>query len=120
MHCPRTLGLIKDQAYHTPSFYSPGLPGIQGDKVHKMETMTSPSEDGDGDRASTLTRSLGRTEAAVCSCHPTSTMIHLQNSLAPSSASLDLVSFSFFFFPPPLVKSILEFESPYLLWLRKM
>lgn len=86
--------------------------------------MTSPREDKDGDRAGTLTRSLGRTEAAVCSCHPTSTMIHLQNSLTPPSASLDLVSFFFFFFipalhPPVLVKNILELERPYLLWLKR-
>lgn len=86
--------------------------------------MTSPREDKDGDRAGTLTRSLGRTEAAVCSCHPTSTMIHLQNSLTPPSASLDLVSFFFFFFipalhPPLLVKNILELERPYLLWLKR-
>lgn len=85
--------------------------------------MTSPREDKDGDRAGTLTRSLGRTEAAVCSCHPTSTMIHLQNSLTPPSASLDLVSFFFFFYPrtppPLLVKNILELERPYLLWLKR-
>lgn len=53
MHCPHTHGLIKGQASHTPSFYSPCLLRIQGDKIHKMETMTSLHTD-EEDRASIL------------------------------------------------------------------
>lgn len=47
MLCPHMHGLIKGQASHTPSFYSPCLLCIQGDKIHKMETMTSLCKDKD-------------------------------------------------------------------------
>lgn len=62
MLCPYMHGLIKRQASHTPSFYSPCLLRIQGDKIHKMETMTSlckDKDDKDKDRTGTQ-EALGR------------------------------------------------------------
>lgn len=53
MHCPHTRGLIKGRASYTPSFYSPCLLRIQGDKIHKTKTMTSLCED-EEDRAGTF------------------------------------------------------------------
>ena len=47
MHCPHMHGLIKGQASHTLSFYSPCPLCIQGDKIHKTETTTSLCEDKD-------------------------------------------------------------------------
>lgn len=57
-HCPHMHGLIKGQVSHTPSFYSPCLLCIQGDKIHKIETLTSLCKG--KNETSTLKKPLGR------------------------------------------------------------
>lgn len=54
MHCPHMHSLIKGQASHTPSFYSPRLLRIQGNKIHKTETMTSLCKEKDEHRTDTF------------------------------------------------------------------
>lgn len=106
MHCPHMHGLIKGQASHTPSFYSPCLLCNQGDKIHKTETMTSCCKDKD-DKMGTgqaLSRSLGKTEVTVCLSHPTNTL-------------RGCMSGGYFSFKR--TQNILTFESLYLLWLRR-
>lgn len=78
MHYPHTHSLIKGQASHTPSFYSPRLLCIQGNKIHKMETMTSLCKSKDEHRTDTFKKLWE--DRSGCLFHPKNTQIRPQNS----------------------------------------